>query len=48
LAPTERMDAPPQTLMVAGASPPAEPDVMTMPILGETSCTVNWQGIDGH
>jgi hypothetical protein len=48
LAPTERMDAPPQTLMVAGASPPAEPEVMTMPTLGETSFTVNWQGIDGH
>src|SRR5690348_10440596 len=35
LAPTESMDAPPQTLMLAGVSPPAEPEVMRMPVLGE-------------
>jgi hypothetical protein len=48
LAGTDRMEAPPQTLMVAGVSPPAAPEVMMMPALGETSFTVNWQGIDGH
>ena len=47
LAPTERMEAPPQTLMLAGVSPPA-PDVMRMPVLGEPSCTVNWHGVVGH
>ena len=48
LAPTERMDAPPQTLMLAGVSPPAAPEVMRMPVLGEASCMVNWHGVVGH
>ncbi len=48
LAPTERMEAPPQTLILAGVSPPAEPEVMRMPVLGEPSCTVSWQGVVGH
>jgi hypothetical protein len=47
-APTDRIDAPPHTLMLAGVSPPAEPEVIMMPALGETSAKVNWQGIDGH
>ena len=47
LAPTERMEAPPQTLMLAGVSPPAEPEVMRMPVLGEASCMVSWQGFKG-
>src|SRR5712692_9054889 len=48
LAPTERMEAPPQTLILAVVSPPSEPEVMRIPVLGEPSCTVNWQGIVGH
>ena len=47
-APTERMDAPLQTLMLAGVNPPAEPEAMSMPALGETSCMVSWQGVVGH
>ncbi len=42
------MDAPLQTLIDAGVNPPAEPEVMRMPVLGEDSCTVNWHGIVGH
>ena len=48
LAGTERIDAPPQTLMLAGVSPPVEPEVISMPTLGDTSAKVSWQGIDGH
>ena len=48
LAGTERTDPPPHTLMLAGASPPAAPEVMSTPTLGETSCIVSWHGLVGH
>jgi hypothetical protein len=47
LAPTERMEAPPQTLMVAGASPPAEPEVICIPAPLAASFTVSWHGFEG-
>src|SRR3989442_5098056 len=48
LAGTDRMDAPPQTLMDAGDSPPAGPEVISIPAPMAASCTVSWQGIDRH
>ncbi len=45
---TDRIAAPPQTLMDAGVSPPVGLAVMRMPVLGETSCIVSWQGSVRH
>src|SRR5713101_4303805 len=42
------MAAPPQTLIDAGVNPPAEPEVMRMPALGDESWTVSWHGMVGH
>src|SRR5438128_1429700 len=40
LAGTERIEAPPHTLILAGVSPPAAPEVMRIPVLGDASCMV--------
>jgi len=47
LAGTDRIEAPPQTLIVAGPSPPAELVLISIPAPMLASFTVNWQGFEG-